>query len=271
MEETWIQLNQEASKKQQRTYIDPQSGYRVFSTYGLLQRKDCCGCGCRHCPFGHREVSAEYRRKIHQNPWIEGDTSKGETFDVVSWSGGKDSYLALRTLQKESQRPILLMTTFDGITKKVAHQEVTLSMIQQQANALKLPILLIPLYLHYPYMTRIEQGLALLSQTYKIRRLVFGDLHLEYIRTWREEQLKTLMKEYDFTLHFPLWNMDYNDLMIELSSAKVRCTISAITDESCKNILQIGDVFDDVLIQKIPQTADKFGENGEFHTYVSFE
>ena len=39
MEEIWTQLDLEASKQQQRTYIDPQSGYRVFTTYGLLQRK----------------------------------------------------------------------------------------------------------------------------------------------------------------------------------------------------------------------------------------
>ena len=59
--------------------------------------------------------------------------------------------------------------------------------------------------------------------------------------------------------------------MNELDRAKVRCTISAIADRSCKNVLQIGDIFDNTLMQKIPQTVDKFGENGEFHTYISFE
>ncbi len=271
MEEIWVPLEREASKNRQRTYVDPQSGYRVFTTYGLLQRKDCCGCGCRHCPFGHREVSDQYRQNIRQNPWIEGDIKKGEIVDVVSWSGGKDSYLAVRALQKENQKPILLMTTFDGITQKVAHQEVTLSMIRQQVQALQLPILLIPLYTQYPYFTRIEQGLALLYQKYKIHRLVFGDLHLEHIRSWREEQFNVLKKEYNFTLHFPLWKFAYNKLMRELENAKVRCTISAIADQSCKNILQVGDIFDENLMEKLPQNVDKFGECGEFHTYVSFE
>jgi len=269
MEEIWIQLDMEASKQQQRTYIDPQSGYRVFTTYGLLQRRNCCGCGCRHCPFGHREVSDEHRQKIRQNPWIEGDTGNSDTFDVVSWSGGKDSYLAVRALQRENQRPILLMTTFDGITQKVAHQEVTLSMIQQQAQALQLPILLIPIYSQYPYLTRIEQGLTLLLQTHRIHRLVFGDLHLDYIRSWRERELNTLMTEYDFVLHFPLWNIAYPELMRDLKNAAVQCTISAIADESCKNVLKIGDAFDETLMEKLPQNVDTFGENGEFHTYVS--
>ena len=79
------------------------------------------------------------------------------------------------------------------------------------------------------------------------------------------------MTEYNFSLHFPLWNIDYRELMDELDNAKVHCTISAIADRLCKKVLQIGDVFDETLMEKLPQAADKFGENGEFHTYVSFE
>ena len=78
MEEIWTQLDLEASKQQQRTYIDPQSGYRVFTTYGLLQRKNCCGCGCRHCPFGHREVSDEYRQKSVKTLGLK------ETLEIVT-------------------------------------------------------------------------------------------------------------------------------------------------------------------------------------------
>ena len=59
--------------------------------------------------------------------------------------------------------------------------------------------------------------------------------------------------------------------MKDLKSANVHCTISAIADESCKKVLEIGDIFDETLMEKLPQTVDKFGENGEFHTYVSFE
>ena len=37
------------------TYIDPSSGYSVF-TQLHLKRKQCCGNGCRHCPYGHVNV-----------------------------------------------------------------------------------------------------------------------------------------------------------------------------------------------------------------------
>lgn len=270
MQKDPVQLEREASKNKERVYTDPETGYRVFTSYGLRQREDCCGCGCRHCPFGHRSVSPEYRKELQQNPWLEDEPITATEFDVVSWSGGKDSYLALRMMQKENRRPLLLMTTFDGLSENVAHQEVLLSMIKEQARKLNLPLLLVPLYSNQPYMGRIEEGLALLSQRHRVRRLIFGDLHLEHIRSWREKELHSLMKEYDFTLEFPLWNLDYDVLLQELILSGLQCRISAIADEACKKIIRIGELFDQELIRRLPREVDVFGENGEFHTYVSF-
>ena len=42
------------------TYIDPASGYSVF-TQLYLQRRPCCGNGCRHCPHGHKNVPNQGR------------------------------------------------------------------------------------------------------------------------------------------------------------------------------------------------------------------
>ena len=32
-------------------YVDPVSGWWVFSAAHLLDRGDCCANGCRHCPY----------------------------------------------------------------------------------------------------------------------------------------------------------------------------------------------------------------------------
>jgi hypothetical protein len=40
---------------QRDTYIDPGTGYSVF-TQAYLKRRPCCGNGCRHCPWGHINV-----------------------------------------------------------------------------------------------------------------------------------------------------------------------------------------------------------------------
>jgi hypothetical protein len=43
------------------TYIDPASGYSVFSSV-YLKRRPCCGNGCRHCPFGHSNVPGNQKQ-----------------------------------------------------------------------------------------------------------------------------------------------------------------------------------------------------------------
>jgi hypothetical protein len=32
-------------------YVDPASGWWVFSAAHLLERGHCCDSGCRHCPY----------------------------------------------------------------------------------------------------------------------------------------------------------------------------------------------------------------------------
>ena len=36
-------------------YVDPRTGYFVFTAAELLARGECCGSGCRHCPYPARE------------------------------------------------------------------------------------------------------------------------------------------------------------------------------------------------------------------------
>lgn len=50
------------------TYIDPATGYSVFTT-AYLKRRPCCGNGCRHCPWGHVNVPEDCRRQCSQLDW----------------------------------------------------------------------------------------------------------------------------------------------------------------------------------------------------------
>jgi hypothetical protein len=36
-------------------YVDPDTGYFVFTAAALAERGECCGSGCRHCPYSARE------------------------------------------------------------------------------------------------------------------------------------------------------------------------------------------------------------------------
>ncbi len=34
-------------------YIDPNTGFLVFTSYFLKERGYCCESSCRHCPYGY--------------------------------------------------------------------------------------------------------------------------------------------------------------------------------------------------------------------------
>jgi hypothetical protein len=38
-------------------YVDPVTGFFVFTAAELAARGECCGCGCRHCPYPLPETS----------------------------------------------------------------------------------------------------------------------------------------------------------------------------------------------------------------------
>jgi hypothetical protein len=45
-----------AIKSGKMSYVDPRSGYTVFTELFHLKRGTCCGARCRHCPFNHKNV-----------------------------------------------------------------------------------------------------------------------------------------------------------------------------------------------------------------------
>ena len=55
------------------TYIDPLSGYSVF-TQLYLKKRACCGNGCRHCPYGHINVPKKKKHNSRGSFLEETDT-----------------------------------------------------------------------------------------------------------------------------------------------------------------------------------------------------
>jgi len=55
-------LHRIACTNGQETYLDPDSGYQVFTALSHLRRGKCCGSACRHCPFAHVAVKSTASR-----------------------------------------------------------------------------------------------------------------------------------------------------------------------------------------------------------------
>lgn len=261
------EIHRRACEAGRLTYTDPDTGFSVFTAVQLERRGRCCGCGCRHCPYGHRNV--EGPRPEARDPWIEGtiDGAREGPCDLLFWSGGKDSYLALLALRREHARPIVLLTSFDDDSETVAHQELPLRTITDQARALGHALALVPLRPNREYVDRLRLGVHVVARRRPIARLAFGDLHLEHIRAWRQDALTPIAAEHGASLVFPLWQQPYATLLQTLADAPVTCRVSAI-DSRVQGTIAIGDVYDETLVARLPKGVDAFGENGEFHTCV---
>jgi hypothetical protein len=113
----------------EKFYNDPKTGYLVMTKVNHQARGKCCGSGCRHCPFAHVNVRDKAMRI--QNPAVLHKPAAGVASQVIvlMWSGGKDSFLALRAMLKPGgvlhaagPAGVVLLTTFDADTRMVAHQ-----------------------------------------------------------------------------------------------------------------------------------------------------
>ncbi|XP_005073501.1 uncharacterized protein C1orf53 homolog [Mesocricetus auratus] len=57
------ELHRAACAAGQLSYVDPATGYVVFTRLAHLQRGACCGSACRHCPYGQVNVKDPSKKK----------------------------------------------------------------------------------------------------------------------------------------------------------------------------------------------------------------
>lgn len=259
-------IHEAACELGKTTYVDPQTGFVVFTRLGLLARDKCCGAGCRHCPFGHESVPNKRKAaRIQQPAWLN-DARPSPTSEqaILFWSGGKDSFLALRAMQREGRFAPVLLTTFDARSRIIAHQGFAIDEVVAQAVALEVPLIGVPLHSGADYVEQLVPALELVPDC---QHLSFGDLHLEHIREWREAAFAGHARTAAMKLEFPIWQVDYDALLDDLAASSAECVISAVAADLPG--IAVGDHYNATLIAKLPAEVDAFGENGEFHTKIS--
>lgn len=250
------------------TYIDPASGYQVLTSKTLLKQGTCCGNSCRHCPYGHINVSdPNLIKQSFSAPALMNWSGKDESIDVLFWSGGKDSLLALQHLLAEKKK-VVLLTSFGALTSRVSIQNIHIKNIAKQAEFLKLPLCLVPLFPNTDYKTSIQEAFNLIvAQTgAQIDRLVFGDLHLESIRQWRVDTWP------QYLIHTPLFGLPYEELLSQLwqlqNTMDLEITLSSELTMP-KEVLAVGTPYTEELVRQIKDSGlDAMLENGEAHTLV---
>lgn len=136
----------------------------------------------------------------------------------------------------------MLLTTFDASSRKIAHQDVLINDVVKQAKHLDVTLLGAPLRQASgeSCASRIQKGLAVIEDNLsrddsQIGALVFGDLHLEHAKLWRDKNFEFL----DCVLEHPLWKKDCNLLLDDLKKSQVPCIVSAQSAE----VVKVGSTF----------------------------
>lgn len=264
-------LHDKACLAGELTYIDPDSGYTVFTELAHKKRGKCCGSGCRHCPFSHENVKdksslIQQPALLHMGESELFSISENDELKVLFFSGGKDSFLTIRALVRQNESSpfgLVLLTTFDAESRMIAHQDVHIDDVVRQARHLDITLLGIPMHRasRELYIDRIRRGLAVIQSKFhsELVSVVFGDLHLDHIKAWREQELGKL----GIALEYPLWKVPYSDLMDDLEKSRVTFKLSASTKDGVK----VGTVYGREFFEECQKgDVDGFGECGEFHT-----
>jgi uncharacterized protein (TIGR00290 family) len=185
---------------------------------------------------------------------------------LMSWSGGKDSALALFELQKAGEHSVVsLLTTVTEQYERISMHGVRRSLLERQAQSMGLPLEQIripPQCVNSEYEARMEAVLAAHLKN-GVRQVAFGDIFLEDLRQYREKNLARL----GMTGLFPVWKRDTREMVktfLELGfRAVVVCVDSKVLDSSFA-----GKPLDEEFLRRLPPNVDPCGENGEFHTFV---
>jgi uncharacterized protein (TIGR00290 family) len=187
---------------------------------------------------------------------------------ILSWSGGKDSTLALDALRASGgHAPIVLLTSVTSEYDRIAIHGVRRELLRTQAAALGLPLHefeLRPQCTNAEYESAFSSALVEVRERYGARRIAFGDLFLEDVRRYREERVAPL----GFEPLFPLWGRDTAALARELVARGFRARLVCV-DTTQLDAGFAGREYDARLLADLPAAVDPCGENGEFHTFVS--
>lgn len=184
----------------------------------------------------------------------------------LSWSSGKDSAWSLHVVRQRHEFEVTaLLTTVNRAFSRVAMHAVRETLLDAQAVAANLPLVKVPIPSPCPNET-YERAMAEAMGQAKasgVSHIIFGDLFLEDIRKYREENLAKC----GMTPLFPLWLQDTRKLANEMLAGGLRAYLTCVDPRKLDRSFA-GRAFDADLLSALPASVDPCGENGEFHTFA---
>ena len=189
-----------------------------------------------------------------------------KTKAIFNWSSGKDSALALyKVLQNSEFEIACLLTSVNQQLQRISMHGVRVELLEQQAKSLGLPLEIMQI----PEIPTMEAYENVMNETLTklknqgVTHSIFGDILLEDLRKYREDQLAKI----GFEAIFPLWQIPTTDLIQEFIGLGFK-TIVVCVNERFLDKSFVGRIIDQDFINDLPENVDLCGENGEFHTFT---
>jgi uncharacterized protein (TIGR00290 family) len=136
-------------------------------------------------------------------------------------------------------------------------------LLEIQTDSIGIP--LIKMYVRDGNNTEYEHNMEkmlLQAKSEGIEHVIFGDIFLEDLRAYRENNLSKIgMKAV-----FPLWKKDTGELLRKFISMQFRSVICCVND-SYLGEETVGKEINQSFIDQLPSNVDPCGENGEFHSF----
>lgn len=181
---------------------------------------------------------------------------------VFNWSGGKDSALALQKVILEKEYEVIaLLTTIDKKANASTLHGIPVHILQVQANSLGIPLYIVKLN------SKLQDDEGEMLQAIKhfksigVSHFIFGDIFLDYVKTYREEKLDP----HGIEVVMPLWDKTSKEVMKEFIESGIEAQI-IVTDASKLDETYVGKKLTQTLVDSFPADIDCCGELGEYHT-----
>lgn len=180
-----------------------------------------------------------------------------------SWSGGKDSCLALHRAIRAGARPRALLTMLVAGGGRTRSHGLPVETVRSQAAALGIP--LVCRAGSWPaYERRFGEALEELRRA-GTRDGVFGDIDVDAHRRWVEG----VCGRHGVRPHLPLWREARPSLLEEFVAAGFEATVVAVRAGVLDRDL-LGRSVDGELVRELEAAGvDLCGEAGEYHTVVT--
>jgi uncharacterized protein (TIGR00290 family) len=185
---------------------------------------------------------------------------------IVSWSSGKDSAWMVHVLRQRADIELAaLLTTINEPAQRVAMHAVRIELLQAQADAVGLPLWIVPIPSPCPDDAYERAMAAAVGRAVAegFTHMAFADLFLQDVRRYREEKLAGT----GLTPLFPLFDADTPRLAREMIATGLGARSTCVDPRQIDRRFA-GREFDPSLLDDLPPSADPCGERGEFHTFA---